>query len=255
MTQELEQVDPFDENYLDFWIKCEHLGRYLFVKDFLKAKQIEKYAMDLACGFGYGTMVLAEVCNEVTAIDNNPEVFRHLEARVANHPKIKIFQENLETYDISRFRFQHHRPNIVVCFETLEHLRNPEVILKGFEKLLPDKGYLFLSIPNDKFESIDDDGNPVSQFHKISITKEQMEKMIADNGFEILQKLGQTPINRLMRWENYLYKKKRISGKWSDLPVLQEKINIYDAAYIFGYPDKIDVEDSYSRIYVLQKKR
>jgi len=254
MTQELEQVNPFDPGYLDFWIKCEHLGRYLFVKDFLKSKQITKYVVDLACGFGYGAEVLAEISNEVIAIDNNPEVFKFLQQNYSDHPKIKILQKNIETYDITRFRFQHNPPNIIVCFETLEHLADPLKIMQQFHKLLPARGYLFLSIPNDKYESIDENGDPVSQFHKVSITKEQMEQMIEETGFEIVQKLGQTSINRLMRWENRLYKKKRISGKWSDLPVLQDKINIYDAAYIFGYADEIDIEDSYSRIYVTRKK-
>ncbi|MBN2282035.1 MAG: class I SAM-dependent methyltransferase [Candidatus Marinimicrobia bacterium] len=253
MTQELEQVNPFDKNYLDFWIKCEHLGRYLFVKDFLKSKQIEKYAMDLACGFGYGTEILAEVCNEVTGIDNHPQVFQHLEKTFSQHPKIKIIRRNLETEEVSRFRFQHHPPNIVVCFETLEHLAKPEEIMQQFRLLLPHEGFLFISIPSDKFESIDENGNPVSQYHKVSITGSQMETMIQDHGFKILQKLGQTSLNRLMRWENRLYKKKRISEKWSDLPVLQEKINIYHAAYLFGYPDEFDIDDSYSRIYINQK--
>ncbi len=254
MTQELEQVNPFDPGYLDFWIKCEHLGRYLFVKDFLKSKQITKYVLDLACGFGYGTEVLAEICNEVIGIDNNPEVFQFLQNKFSHHTNIKIFQEDLETYDITRFRFQHNPPNIIVCFETLEHLANPQKIIEQFHKLLPSRGYLFLSIPNDTYESLDDNGEPVSQFHKVSITKEEMETMIVDSGFEIIQKLGQTSLNRLMRWENRLYKKKRLSGKWSDLPILQGKINIKDAAYIFGYPDKVDLEESYSRIYVVQKK-
>ena len=254
MTQELEQVNPFDPDYLDFWIKCEHLGRYLFVKDYLKSKQITKYVMDLACGFGYGAEVLAEICNEVIAIDNNPEVYQYLEQKFSGHQKVKIYQENLETFDITQFRFQHNPPNIIVCFETLEHLANPQKIMEQFHKLLPPRGYLFLSIPNDKYESLDENGDPVSQYHKVSISKDHMEQMIDETGFEIVKKLGQASLNRLMKWENRLYKKKRISEKWSDLSFLQEKKNIYDASYIFGYPDETDLDESYSRIYVTRKK-
>lgn len=253
MPFEVEQVNPYDPGYIDFWIKCEHIGRYLYVKDFLKARQISKYAMDLACGYGYGAEILSEVCNEVIAIDNNPEVFKYLENVYSDHPKINIFQKDMDSYDISLFRFQHNPPNIIVCFETLEHLANPQKNIEQFARILKKNGLLFISIPNDIFESIDGNGHPVSQFHHHSISREEMEEMLLGNGFEILHKLGQATMNKLMRWENRLYKKKRIAEKWSDLPLLHEKQNIYSAAYIFGYPDDIDLENSYSRIYVAKK--
>jgi len=254
MPFELEQVNPYDPEYIDFWIKCEHIGRYLFVKDFLKAQQIAKYAMDIACGYGYGAEILSEVCNDVIAIDTNPDVIEYLENNYSQHPKIKIYQKDLDSSDITGFRFQHNPPNIIVSFETLEHLLSPQKIVEQFSKILQKNGYLFVSIPNDTFESIDKNGNPVSQFHHHSISKEEMEELLTINGFEIIQKLGQATMNKLMRWENRLFKKKRISEKWSDLPLLHDKNNIYSAAYIFGYPDENDIENSYSRIYLAKKK-
>jgi 2-polyprenyl-3-methyl-5-hydroxy-6-metoxy-1,4-benzoquinol methylase len=252
MTQELEQINPYDKEYLDYWIKIEHLGRYLYVADFIKNHVNTRSVIDAACGFGYGAELLADAGYDILAIENNHDMLHHLNFHYGKSKQIKIFQRDLETEMFDKIDFP--RPlKAAICFETLEHLANPEKLVEEFFQILDHDSYLFLSIPNDRYESLDEYGNPVSQFHKRSISKEMMEKMLAESGFVIQTKLGQSLLNQLMKQENKLYKKKRISEKLSDIPALQENKNILHGAYIFAYPDQNNIEKSYSRIYVAQK--
>ena len=252
MFQELEQINPFDKNYKDLWIKIEHLGRYLFVKDFIKSHLKNPFILDVACGSGYGTEILSEVCDEIIAIDNNIEILDYLNEKFSDSPNVKIVQHNLETKSLNQNVIT-KSPELIVSFETLEHLDNPEKNIKEFYDILSDNGYLILSVPNENFESVDELGNPKAHFHKTLLAKEIIEEYLENNGFQIVEKYGQSQLNKLMKRENKLLKKRRIKEKLSDVDILQERKNIYNAAYLFAYPDKDDIENSYSRIFIARK--
>ena len=178
----------------------------------------------------------------------------YLQEKFGNKKNIKIkkFNLDLKALDCSVIS----KPvDLIVSFETLEHLENPEKNIREFYHLLSAKGYIILSVPNEKFESVDQWGIPKSTFNKLLLSQATIEKYLQENGFHIIGKYGQSLINHLMKRENKLFKRKKINGKFSHLEAMHERENIYNSAYLFGYPDRVNIDESYSRIYVARKNK
>jgi SAM-dependent methyltransferase len=85
----------------------EHLARYRFAQRFCEEKRVA----DIACGTGYGTKILAEVAASVVGYDKEP---------LCGNRIIDLEKQSWnDKYDV------------IVSFETLEHLDNPEFFLEN----------------------------------------------------------------------------------------------------------------------------
>ncbi len=117
----------------------DHIARYQSAAPLVKGKTI----LDIACGSGYGTQMLAQTANEVYGVDidkgaveyakknfNNPNIT----FKVGSGTKIPIDNNSVES---------------VVTFETLEHIKEAEKFLREIKRVLKPKGQLILSTPND----------------------------------------------------------------------------------------------------------
>ncbi|HEY0465678.1 MAG TPA: methyltransferase domain-containing protein, partial [Polyangiaceae bacterium] len=58
-------------------IELEHVHRYLLARELVKGKRV----LDIACGEGYGSALLASVAREVTGVDVAPECIAHASKR------------------------------------------------------------------------------------------------------------------------------------------------------------------------------
>jgi len=165
---------------------------------------------------------------------------------------VNVRQHDLEKENLLQKKFARNT-DLIVSFETLEHLENPRKNILEFYNILQTKGYLILSVPNEKFEKIDAKGIPKSEFHKTLLKKEQLERYLQEAGFQILGKYGQPLINSIMKCENKLFRKRKISKRFSAIETLHERENMIKGAYLFAYPTEQNVEASYARIYIAGK--
>src|SRR5947209_13877000 len=69
MNQELERFEPAEAAGR---IAYEHLHRYAICRESVAGQRV----LDVACGAGYGTNILAEVASEVVGIDIDAAVVR-----------------------------------------------------------------------------------------------------------------------------------------------------------------------------------
>lgn len=83
----------------------EHVARYRFAQQYCRGKTVA----DIACGTGYGSEILREVAVAVDGYDR--------ESLCGNHV-IDLDQQGWST-----------RYDVIVSFETIEHLRNPGFFL------------------------------------------------------------------------------------------------------------------------------
>lgn len=123
-------------------IEHGHLSRYAFVASVINPGQ---KVLDIACGVGYGAYMLADRCQaQVTAVDGSHDSIAYAQANWA-HPGI-----DYRTASAGSF-FTHDGSaeyDVIVSFETIEHLRDASLFLKqAWEKLRPG-GVLFVSTPN-----------------------------------------------------------------------------------------------------------
>jgi SAM-dependent methyltransferase len=132
LTGERTLPDVPQENY---WFR-----RHLVVYQWIAAQVAGLSVIDMACGEGYGSDVLAQSAASVVGVDANPQAHEHarLRYRRANlrfaHDLIEAFAEPAES---------------VVFLQTIEHLKDPGAALDHFAALVADAhGAVFVSTPN-----------------------------------------------------------------------------------------------------------
>ncbi len=146
----------------------EHIARYQFALPYLKGR-----VLDMACGAGYGTHMIAKqrkkVIEEVIGIDVDPEIIAYAKQEYY-HPKSSYLvknaidpqlKEDMGTFDA------------IVSFETIEHIAEEEELLANYYDLLNPGGLLIISTPFGKGR-----GKPVgSPFHVHQLTPKEFEDL------------------------------------------------------------------------------
>ena len=119
----------------------EHTHRYLLVRELVHGKEV----LDIACGDGYGSSMLAEVARKVTGVD--------ICAEVVERAKNKYARDNVTFLHGSALDIPlpDASVDVVVSFETLEHLAEHEEMLAQIRRVLRPEGLLIISTP-DKHE-------------------------------------------------------------------------------------------------------
>jgi len=102
-----------------------------------------KEVLDAACGVGYGLEILAAAgAAAVTGIDIDADVVAEAQRRFGQHAK-----EIMEG-DLARLPFEDESFEVVVSFETIEHVDEPERALAEMHRVLRPEGLLIISSPN-----------------------------------------------------------------------------------------------------------
>jgi SAM-dependent methyltransferase len=115
----------------------EHEERYGFAGSYVKGKEV----LDVACGSGVGTDFLRRAgARKVFGFDIDPNVIAYAQARYTSCEFAKCDATDLSLPDGS--------VDVVVSFETLEHLRDQDRFLKECSRVLRPQGILVCSTPN-----------------------------------------------------------------------------------------------------------
>lgn len=117
----------------------EHLARYKSVAGLIKNKTV----LDIACGTGYGTQMLADVAKKVYGIDVSKEAVEYANK---NYPhKNVIYKQG----DARKIPLDDKSVDVVVSLETIEHIPEPEEFVKEVKRILKKGGLFIVSTPND----------------------------------------------------------------------------------------------------------
>lgn len=250
MWEEREYINPFDEDYKYFWMKIEHLGRYLFAKDeILKNGIATCLVADLGCADGYGSNILAKVAKRVDAYDINAE---YLSVAEANKNKNVYFHR----VDFEKpVKLQQPKVDYVIAFEFLEHLDNPNFVLDFIYSILKEKGKLICSIPSNFYEVANENGHPSNPYHKHIYTQDDVVELFHAHNFEVYKVLGQSFPNIFAKNESKLARKKRLPFTSSTNPLFTQKDYLEYFGYILAYPNEFIIDKSYSFIYEIGKAK
>lgn len=141
----------------------EHWHRYQFALGLAKGKRV----LDVACGEGYGSNLLAMVASEVVGADISAEAVAHAQARYGQKANLSYVQA-----DVAHLDFEASRFDVVVSFETLEHLAEQEALVDGFARVLADDGILLISSPDKRVYS--DLAGFRNEFHVRELYREEL---------------------------------------------------------------------------------
>lgn len=118
--------------------RLAHESRYLFAAAHVQ----DRTALDLACGTGYGSRILAQYgAREVTGIDLSESALDE-GRRLHAHPRVRLIRGDAFDPPV-RQRF-----DVVVSFETIEHVPTPERLLDVLVDLVDPSGTFICSTPN-----------------------------------------------------------------------------------------------------------
>jgi 2-polyprenyl-3-methyl-5-hydroxy-6-metoxy-1,4-benzoquinol methylase len=131
LTGERTLPDVPAENY---WYR-RHVAVYRWVAERCRGLDV----VDMACGEGYGTALLAERAARVTGVDANPEAHEHARLKYTR-PGVRFVRELVESYS--------EPCDAIVFLQTIEHLQDPGAVLDQFRALLRPGGAAYVSTPN-----------------------------------------------------------------------------------------------------------
>lgn len=244
------QIDPFNTADRSLWFKLEHLARYLFAADYLRSLH-PAHVADIACGTGYGLPALSQVAGRVLGIDENADVLA-IAARRSDPENVELWQARIERGDLSQI-CDAGSLAAVTCFETLEHLIDPEQVIRELARTLTSDGVLLCSVPNQFFELRNHADLPANPTHKQFFSYASLATMLERNGFEVRYRLGQARSNLLFRRENELLGREQMTFRIGDNPALHTPEMIQQLATLLAYPSAEDVDNSYSIIVVAHR--
>lgn len=135
-----------------------HLGRYEWAVRVLAKRPDRGRVLDCACGVGYGSRKLAEVFEQVEAVDVFDEAIAMARERY-DHPRIAW-----RCMDAVRLRdvFKEQSFDAIVCFQTIESIAGDKKLLDDFLELLKPGGVLLIDTPLRK-QHVD---RPENRHHK-----------------------------------------------------------------------------------------
>jgi hypothetical protein len=150
LTGERTLPDVPEENY---WFR-----RHQAVYEWIAARVAGERVIDMACGEGYGSDVLAASAASVVGVDANPEAHEHARLRY-RRPNLRFERDLVESFA--------EPADAVVFLQTIEHLQDPDAVLEHFRSLVsgvsgvggvpsegvdrsaePGGGTVYLSTPN-----------------------------------------------------------------------------------------------------------
>jgi SAM-dependent methyltransferase len=131
LTGERTLPDVPEENY---WYR-----RHLVVYEWIAERVTGRRAIDMACGEGYGSDVLAGSAASVVGVDAHPEAHEHARLRYAR-PNLRFERALVEGFS--------EPCDAVVFLQTIEHVQDPGAILDHFRSMLAPGGVAYVSTPN-----------------------------------------------------------------------------------------------------------
>ena len=149
--------------------KADAIVKYLFASFFTRGKVV----LDIASGSGFGTFFLAQESAKAIGVDISQEA--------VGYAKDSFCRSNLvyEYGDAANYVYPEKYFDVIVSFQTIEHLNEPNIFLESLGKALKDDGMIVLGTPNKKIVS-PFTKEPIGEFHKFEFYKKDLEKMFED---------------------------------------------------------------------------
>ena len=205
---------PRDET--PYW--GEHAARYVFALPHVLGKRV----LDIACGTGYGSLILRQNAEAVTGVDVDFEAARKANAGDGRGAIAVLVADGC------KLPFGDHLFDAITSFETLEHLHDRDTFLKELRRTLRPEGKLVLSTPNANYTQ-PIDGKPRNRFHVHEYTPEELHAALQQH-FSSVTLLGQVLDGRF-----------RISPFWDAQQRLPRKPGIQFERFVWRVLNKMSV--------------
>jgi SAM-dependent methyltransferase len=149
----------------EIWI--EHWHRYHFAARWARGKRV----LDVACGEGYGTALLARGAAQVIGADLSPAAIEHAKRVYAG-----VANAQFVCAPCTKLPLEAASIDVAMSFETIEHIGEQEAFLEELTRVLKPDGVLVLSCPN-KLAYTDKRGF-VNEFHVKELYRDELAALV-----------------------------------------------------------------------------
>jgi len=126
--------------------------------------------LDAACGEGYGSALLARTAAHVTGLDVDAGAIAHARERYARANLV------FEPGPVTAIPLPDASIDLVVSFETIEHLAGQREMLAEFRRVLTARGALILSSPNRPVYN--ESGGEPNHFHVKELDRGELRALL-----------------------------------------------------------------------------
>lgn len=166
----------------------EHFHRYVFATHFTKDKDV----LDCACGEGYGSFLLSQQARSVVGVDISSETVDHASSTY-RRGNLDYMQADASSLPMPDDSF-----DVIVSFETIEHLTAQRAMLGEFRRVLRPDGVLVVSSPDRRVYS--DERDYENEFHVAELYKSEFEQLLGAQ-FPAYRMLGQKLVFASVIWD------------------------------------------------------
>ena len=163
----------------EIWI--EHWHRYHFAARWVAGLAV----LDVACGEGYGSAMLARSAASVVGVDLSQEAIDHARATYAPEANLRFERASCTSLPLADASV-----DIAVSFETLEHIDAQAAFLDELARVVKPEGLVILSCPN-KLE-YRDKRNFQNPFHVKELYRDELAQLLGAH-FPAAAWYGQRP--------------------------------------------------------------
>jgi 2-polyprenyl-3-methyl-5-hydroxy-6-metoxy-1,4-benzoquinol methylase len=117
----------------------EHYTRYLAALEIVQGRRV----LDIASGSGYGSQMLAGVASSVVGVDVDKDAVAYAQERFAADNLTFLIGDGVQ------IPLEDDSVDVVVSFETIEHIADYRTFVSEVDRVLAPGGILVLSTPND----------------------------------------------------------------------------------------------------------
>lgn len=151
---------------MDGQIALEHYHRYCLARDLC----VDRDVLDVASGEGYGAALLAGVARSVVGVE--------IDQASVDHARHAYRQPNLRFLagDAAELPLADASVDVVVSFETLEHVRDQQAFLAQVRRVLRPGGLFVVSTPDRLVYSAP--GQPANPYHVLELTDQEFAALL-----------------------------------------------------------------------------
>ena len=150
-------------------IALEHVHRYLMACELAK----DRVVLDMACGEGYGTEMLARVAHTAIGVDISNEAVAHATQK---YEKSNLFFATGSCADVP---LPQSSVDLVVSFETIEHHDQHEAMMAEIKRVLRPDGLLIMSSPEHYEYSVKP--GMINQYHVKELYRNEFDALIGSH--------------------------------------------------------------------------
>ncbi len=149
----------------EIWI--EHWHRYHFASRWARGLRV----LDIACGEGYGTALLARGAAHVVGVDVSAQAIEHARRTYSGVGNIELKVGSCTAIPVADASI-----DVAISFETVEHIREQEEFLAELARVLKPEGVVILSCPNKA--EYTDKRRTKNEFHVKELYREELAGLV-----------------------------------------------------------------------------